>query len=111
MEGASVWLDEIAGSGYEWIRVGSDRIETELRPGLPCRITAREINGHPVLYMAVGTNGTFHYWQTATIDPQTRQPIPKDQALGDLFMVMRLAAIVSQFDASPKLIDWATEKP
>ena len=96
MEGAAAWLEEIAGSGYDWVGGGEDRIETELRPGLPCRITAREIDGHPVLYMAIGTNGTFHYWQTATIDPHTRLPLAKEQALGDLLMVMRLASIVSK---------------
>ena len=38
MSAGAGWLDEISRERFDWARVGPHRIESELRPGLPCRI-------------------------------------------------------------------------
>ncbi len=65
--------------------------------------------GHPVLYMAIGANGTFHYWQYATVDGDTRRPFPKDEAFSQLLTIMDLAEVVSRSKVKPALVDLSKE--
>ena len=79
------WVDEIVSEGPDqWERLGPLSTRSLLRPDLPCRILAREKDGLPVLYVAIGTNGTPRYWQWATLDQSTRQPLPKGKAMESL---------------------------
>lgn len=103
------WLDEITGDRSDWVRVGPGRIETELRPGLPCRIVASEVGGLPVLYMAVGTNGAVHYMQTASLDRESGRPLPKAEALRNLRDVLEVVSIASMSEVRPKMVDWSRE--
>lgn len=109
MSGDSGWLDEVVEGRLEWVRTGRDRIESELRPGLPCRIVAGEVDGFPVLYMAVGVNGTLHYWQTATVDQESRRPLPRTEALRHVWQVLDLVEVISRSEVNPRLIDWSKE--
>lgn len=109
MSTGSEWLDEIAGQRHDWTRISPDLVETELRPGVPCRIAAGEVGGHPVLYTAVGVNGTVHYWQVASIDYPARRPLPKTEALDRLWEILEVLAVVSRSDVRPALIDWSKE--
>lgn len=110
MDDGLAWLDELSRKTYEWVRIGPYRIETELRPGLPCKVMAGEADGQPVLYMAIGTNGTIHYWQTSTMDRETRRPLPKEEAFSRLLTIMELAAFVSMSKIRPALVDLSKEK-
>lgn len=103
------WLDEIAGQRFDWTRISPGSMETELRPGLPCRIIAGEVDGHPVLYTAVGVNGRFHYWQMASLDRKSRRPLPKAEAFGRLWETLEFLTLVSQSEVRPAMIDWGRE--
>lgn len=109
MSGGADWLDEISEGRLDWVRVGPHRIESELRPGLPCWIMAGEADGLPVLYMAVGVNGTLHYWQTATVDQESRRPKPRAEAIRHVWQILDLVEVISRSEASPRLIDWSKE--
>lgn len=110
MDDRAAWLEELSSQVYKWVRIGPHRIETELRPGLPCRVMSGDSEGHPVLYMAIGTNGTIHYWQTSTVDRETGQPLPKEEAFDRLLTIMDLAAFVSKSKVRPVLVDLSREK-
>ena len=109
MSAGADWLDEISERRCEWVRTGPHRIESELRPGLPCWIVAGEVQGLPVLHMAVGVNGTLHYWQTATVDQESRRPLPRAEALRHVWQVLDIVEVVCRSEASPRLIDWSKE--
>ena len=109
MSAGADWLDEIAGGRHNWTRVGPDRIETELNPGLPCRIVASEVGGHPVLYMAIGKNGTVQYVQTASLDRESGRPLPRAEAIRNLRQVIDVVSITSLSQVRPKLVDWSKE--
>ena len=96
------WLDEVGGQRYQWTRLGEAWLETEVRPGLPCRITLGEANGHPVLYAAIGVNGTSRFWQWATLD-DAGHPLPRTQAVEQLWKVMYLARLASISKVEHKL--------
>ena len=74
-----------------------------LRPDLPCRITGGEVAGRPVLYVAIGINGTAHYWQWATLDQDTHQPLPRATALQNLRRFITLAMITSESEVVGEL--------
>ena len=103
------WLDEISRERFDWARVGPHRIESELRPGLPCRIVAGEVGGLPVLYASIGVNGTLHYWQTASLDPDSRRPLSRSEALDHLWQVLDLVLIISRSEVRPEMVDWSRE--
>lgn len=98
------WLDEVRGQRYQWTSQGEAWLETELRPGLPCRIILGEAEGAPVLYAAIGVNGTARYWQWATLDEAGR-PLPRRRALERLWKVIELAQISSKSEVEHKLRD------
>ena len=91
------WIDQIVeDSSHQWERIGPTYVSTMLRPNLPCRITAGEVDGQPVLYAAVGTNGTPRYWQWATLDQNSHQPLPQTEALRNLRRFLDLTLITSE---------------
>lgn len=105
MEGREDWLDEIsADQQYDWTRPTPATIETMLRPDLPCRIRQALVGAHPVLYVAIGTNGTHNYWQWATVDRLTSEPLPRKQALADFWRLTELAMITSKSRIVPRLM-------
>ena len=52
------WLDEAAAGKHHWTKVGPTGLDAELAPGLPCRAGLGFREGRPVLYPAIGINGT-----------------------------------------------------
>ena len=104
MDEGSRWIDGIVESSpYEWERLGSSYARTMLRPDLPCRITASEVDSQLVLYVAVGTNGTPRYWQWATLDQRSRRPIPQVEALARLRRFLDLVMMVSESEVQGEL--------
>ena len=104
MEDRTDWLDEISSEQYRWTRPTPTLLETMLRPDLPCRIRLGAVGALPVLYVAIGTNGTVNYWQWATLDGRTSKPLPKEKALSSLWKVIDLALITSKSRVVPKLL-------
>ena len=104
MENHSDWLDDISTEQYRWTRPTPALLETMLRPDLPCRIRLGTVGDHPVLYVAIGTNGTVHYWQWATLDRRTSEPLPKEEALSSLWKIIDLAMITSKSRVVPELL-------
>ena len=104
MKEGTDWLDEVRGQRYQWTSQGETWLETKLGPGLPCRIILGEAEGAPVLYAAIGVNGTARYWQWATLDEAGR-PLPRMQAVERLWKVIELAQISSKSKVEHKLRD------
>ena len=96
MTNGTDWLDEIGTEKYEWTRLGPASLETMLRPGLPCWIMLESVGDHPVLYVAIGTNYTVNYWQWATLDRQTSEPLPKTVAIDHLWRIIDVAMTTSK---------------
>lgn len=90
------WLDEAATGKYHWTRVGSTGLDAELAPSLPYRVRLGFREGRPVLYLAIGINGSPDYWQWASINRETREPMPKEQALAAMREVMELASVTAK---------------
>ena len=106
MEVGADWLDEIAAdSRFAWARPTPTTLETELRPDLPCRVMMSSAGSDPVLYVAIGTNGTHNYWQWATLDRVTSEPLPKKEAIGGLMKIIDLTMITSRSSVVPKLLN------
>lgn len=99
------WLDEISAGEYEWTRPGRTSLETMLRPGFPCRIMLGAVKDHPVLYAAIGVNGTVDYWQWTTLDARTSEPLPKAEAIEQLWSLIEMALLTSKSRVKPKLLD------
>lgn len=105
MGDGSGWIDQIVeGSSYEWERTSPTYVQTMLGPQLPCRVSAGKVDGHPVLYVAIGINGTPRYWQWATLDQKTHQPLPKAKALHNLWRLINLVLITSESQVVGELI-------
>ena len=102
-EGAD-WLDEAAAGKYHWTRIGPAGLETEVLPGLPCRVKLGWRREHPVLYAAIGINGSPDYWQWASVDRDTGEPMPKEKALARMRDVIELASITSQSRIKSQLL-------
>ena len=98
------WLDEISAGEHEWTRISPASIEAVLRPGLPCRIMLGEAEGSPVLYVAIGVNGTVDYWQWTTLDRLTSEPLPKDEAIEQLRSLIEMAMLTSKSQVKSKLL-------
>lgn len=90
------WLDEAAAGKHHWTKVGPTGLDAELAPGLPCRAGLGFREGRPVLYLAIGINGTPDYWQWASLDRETREPMPKEKALAAMREVMELASLTAK---------------
>ena len=91
------WVDEIVNEcTYEWERLNPLSTQSLLRPDLPCRILAREKDGQPILYVAIGTNGTPRHWQWATLDQRTRQPLPREKVMESLRRFVRSVLTVCE---------------
>ena len=104
MSEGECWVDEIVRNGpHEWERLGPFSTRSLLRPDLPCRILAGEKDGQPVLYVAIGTNGTPRYWQWATLDQKTRRPLPREKAMESLRKFVRSVLTVSESTVAGEL--------
>ena len=69
MSSQSEWLrDIIRDPDREWHELSPWSAETVLAPDLPCRVMVGEEENQPVIYLAVGRNGTPRYWQWASLD-------------------------------------------
>ena len=90
------WLEEAAAGKYLWTRIGSAGLEAEIAPGLPCRVSLERRGEHPVLYVAIGTNGAPDYWQWASVDMEAGEPLPKEEALARMRDIIELASITSK---------------
>ena len=100
------WLEEEAASGkYQWTRIGPAGLEAEVVPGLPCRVNLGRQGEHPVLYVAIGINGTPDYWQWASVDVYTGEPMPKEEALARMRDLIDLASITSKSRIKSKLLN------
>lgn len=100
------WLDEIATEQrHRWARPTPMLLEAMLRTDLPCRIRQSYVGSHPVLHVAIGTNGTHNYWQWATLDRVTSEPLPKEQAMAGLMKIIDLTMITSKSIVIPKLLN------
>ena len=107
VDARSSWIDEIARTpGYEWFRVGPRRIETTLAPGVPCQIMAGGEGDRPVLYVAIGHNCTIHYWQWASVDQETKEPLPLEGALDEMWLITDLAIRRTRSEVVPELRGW-----
>ena len=99
------WLDEIVvEQRYRWTRPTPTLLEGLLRQDLPCRIRQSYAGNHPVLHVAIGTNGTHNYWQWATLDRETSEPLPKEEAIAGLRKIIELTMITSRSSVVPKLL-------
>ena len=100
------WLNEIATEQrFQWTRPTPGLLEASLRPDLPCRVRQSYVGSHPVLHVAIGTNGTHNYWQWATLDRVTSSPMPKEAALAGLMKIIDLTMITSKSGVVPKLLN------
>ena len=103
------WLDEIASDPkYEWHRVGSRRITTDLGDDLPCYVMLGNRRGvAPVLHLAVGHNCTVHYWQWTSVDRDTGEALPREEAIRRLWRVIDLTIKRTRSAVVPELVGWA----
>jgi len=100
------WLDEIAREQrYRWTRPTPTLLEAMLRPDLSCRVRQSYVGNGPVLHVAIGTNGTHNYWQWATLDRVTSEPLPKKEAIAGLMKIIDLTMITSKSSVIPKLLN------
>ena len=106
MQDGADWLDEIAADPrFAWARPTPTTLETMLRADLPCRVMVSAIGSDPVLYVSIGTNGTHNYWQWATLDRVTSEPLPKVEAITGLLKIIELTMITSMSSVIPKLLN------
>ena len=99
------WLDDVKREmGSDWTRSAPHCVEGVLAPDLPCRIIAGEKKGLPVLYVAVGENCTANYWQWATVDQETLDPLPREAALRSLWRFFDLARKTARRVVLPELV-------
>lgn len=99
------WLEEAAAGKYHWTRIGPAGLETEVLPGLPCRVKLGRRREHPVLYAAIGINGSPDYWQWASVDRDTGEPMPKEKALARLRDIIELATVTSKSGIKSRLLN------
>ena len=76
-----------------------------LRTNLPCKVMMSATGSEPVLYVAIGTNGTHNYWQWATLDRVTSEPLPKKEAIAGLMKIIDLTMVTSKSSVIPKLLN------
>ncbi len=69
------------------------------------------MDDQPVLYVAIGANGTARYWQWASLDQQTGEPLPREEATRRMWQLIGLAMITAKSRFEPELVDWSRERP
>ena len=62
------------------------------------------VGDSPVLYVAIGTNGTVNYWQWATVNQRTSEPLPKTEAIDQFWRIVDLAMVTSKSRVTPQLL-------
>ena len=101
------WVDQIGqNTEYEWARIGPHRIETWLTSDVPCQIAMGEKGCRPVIYLAVGRNGTAHYWQWASVDLKTNEPLPREAALTEMWLIINMSVQQTLSEVVPELRGW-----
>lgn len=103
----SDWVENIVQDPrYEWTRTGRYRVDAMVATGVPCQVAVGEKNGQPVLYVTVGHNCTVHYWQWASVNHRTRDPLPRQEAFNETWLFIEDAVRRTRSEVVPQLRGW-----
>ena len=58
----------------------------------------------PVLYVSIGHNGAVNCWQWASLDPTTREPMTKAEAIMRFWRLIDLVLLTTESAVTPELL-------